>query len=183
MFVEAVRLVAEALRDPASGVDHYLPLVPRDAGDPQPPLVTAVRILDETLNGQVALGRLPTGSLDAPDTGPWLVVSLIPGQLDQGQTAQNVGEGEVTVLVRYATGEDDPHVGTRNAGYTLRAVTWALRKLWLQLAQGALPLRNGIQFSGSDTMQLSPLYDPIEGAIVTGFLRCPLTFRDTGFPG
>ncbi|NOT08396.1 MAG: hypothetical protein HOP28_09345 [Gemmatimonadales bacterium] len=176
MFVETPELVAERMRDPTLGLAHYLPLVPVSAGHAPPPAVPPEQIHDETLNGEVALDRIP---------GPYpaIAISLIPSRMGEETTAREVGYGRATVLLRYATDRDDPHIGTRDAGYTLRAAIWVLKRLHMDLAPGALPPRNGIQFYGHDDFELSPVYAPIEGAVVTGWLKVPYDLRDVGFPG
>lgn len=173
MFVEPVRIVADALRHATYGVNARLPLVPVDPGDPAPPLLPAGGILDETTNGLVAADRLPA------DLVRCLAVSLFPGAVQPDSAVASEGQGLLTVLIRYGTKHKDPHVALRDAGYTLRGVLKVLQ--WLHGGSApadAMTKRNQVQLIRQERLEIAAMYEPIGDHILTGAVRAVYEVRD-----
>lgn len=172
MIVECVDLVAEWLADGTNGVNALLPAVPRKAGDVQPASLAA--ILAETRNGEVARGKFP----QATTSYPALVVTVegdiaIPPDV---RTAK--WEALVPVSMLYAVRQVASELGTRDAGYTLRAV---LRSIWKleDPANAAARVRNNITLQGIERIDWLASAAELEDVVVLGGVRVVWRVVDT----
>jgi hypothetical protein len=173
VFVEPVRIFAEALKDAIYGVNIRLPSVPRDSGDAPPPAIVDAHIIEETEDGLVGLDRLP-------GVFPCLLVSLLPGTARPNEAITWVGDAESAVRITYGSKQTDPALARQDAGYTLRAAVKVLQ--WLMggtAAAEAKLLRNLVQLYGMETVAFGGLYVPVKDAVLTGTLITKYRVRDT----
>lgn len=179
MFNEALRMHAAWLNHPQHGVNALLPSVPRYLGtdglEESPPTPALALITDETQHPAVANGLLPAQL-------PALALTLDVGDAAADQQVQDVGDGEFGLILRYAVRTADAAVGTRWAGYSMRAVVWSLRRLYQEMVPEALAAReiHGIQLVQAGRILWEPRFQPVGDAHVSGALKVTLTYRDTG---
>lgn len=162
MQTEVVRLIADALADPTTGVNAYLASVPRDAGDPVPPVVT---VLDETRNAKAA--RQQDAGKDEPYTGPELVVALTdPASVAPAYTNETEA-ASLTVVIRYKARNAASAEAVRDAYYTMRTVRRSLAALRLAALGGPLRVRNGVQLVELMDVQHFPSMADVDEQVVT----------------
>lgn len=179
MFNEALRMHTAWLTHPQHGVNALLPSVPKYLGtdglEESPVVPPLALITDETVHPAVAYGLLPAQL-------PALALTLDIGDATEDQQVSDMGDGTFDVILRYAVREADAAVGTRWAGYSMRAVIWSLRRLYQEMIPAALAAReiNGIQLVRAGPIAWQPRFQPVEHAHVSGALRVTVTYRDTG---
>lgn len=162
MILESCRLLTDWLNDPSNGVAAMLATTPRDAGDPLPTLGT---IADETRNDLVAQQRLPS----LPGVG---VNVEIVNELD-GEVATYTRDGRPTLLIRYGVAKDATSTGVRDAAYVLRAIIKSIR-----LFNASTRTRNQVDIYSCLQLSYTPMWRPIEDAIITGAVRVQFQARD-----
>lgn len=112
MIHEMVRIVAAALADGTIGVGAQLATMPREAGDPAPPVPV---ILDETSDLQTALDQIPDAA------GPFLQVAA--GSLRETDiTVTPSRKTEVDLVIRYSVRSSLTTRSLSEARQTERAV-------------------------------------------------------------
>lgn len=148
MELEVVRTIAEAMADPVTGINAILAGVPRDAGDPAPPLVT---IYEETTDDWVADRQLPHELLEADVAGGAALLAIGVASETDFQNGDGTAEvraaddtGEVTLVIYYGTATSAPALAVRDALYTMRAVRrWF--NWFFQNDQGQARERNSVE--------------------------------------
>lgn len=159
MRIEATRIVADWLRDLTTGINAWLPSVPRDGGDPAPPQIAAwadpndagsgLAVFDDTRHAWVSLNG------DPPAT-PCLIVK-VTGSVDVTGSPWPNGEYRTTtapiqVAVTYVVANADSPGAVRDGDYTLRAVARCVREL-MKDANDASRTRNSVKLIA----QVNPL--------------------------
>ena len=144
----------------SQGVNVQLAQVPRDAGDAQPPNITAVR--DYTRDGELARGRVPTRDV----VFPILLVTLPePFRLEGEVTRASRQDTEaLTLAIVYAAQDAASDEAAEDAAYTLRAIIWSLWQLHKNENADARQ-RNGIAILACQEIAPSPVAAETEDAI------------------
>lgn len=169
MKLEILRMIADELRDPTHGVNALLPTVPRDAADPQPPLLK--NVYDETRTGWLARGELPE-ELRVVAENPFLVVTML-GDLDVGgrsrpsEHAGGLVRATFRVTVQYVTHEALTELGEQDGLYTGRAVRSVLQTLFGP-SRAAARARNGVQMEVLQNITELNVFDSVEDKTVIG---------------
>jgi hypothetical protein len=162
MILEAVRVVADVLGDPTTGVAARLALLTYDGADTAP---TAPAVIDETRHDDAAITR---------DTStPLLVVTAGEVRSLIGQAAQYIHEADVPIdisLVRTAT---SPAAVVRDLYYTLRAVL-----VCLDNGLAASVLRNNVQVYVISDISAAQARASLEHNTATAAVRCTVRCRD-----
>lgn len=169
----------------ASGVNYYLPLVPKDAADPTIPLIadwtdphTSVAeksVFEETTHDWVAAKH-------DPPAFPAIYL-MSEGSVDMVGTPTPNGEMRETsaplvLTARYVTNLSDPRAARRNAEYTLRAMLRSMREL-MKDANDASRTRNSIKVvSMADPASYLPITEQVGNGFVSGALVVNLEMRD-----
>lgn len=179
MFNEALRMHTAWLKHETHGVNAMLALVPRYLGEDDleeaPAVPDVALITDETVNTKVAMGLVPKEL-------PALLLTLDIGDAAEDQQAEDMGDGQFGVILRYCVKEEHAAVATRWAGYTLRATVWSLRRLYQEMVSGASEAReaNGVQLIRAGKILWEPRYQPVGDGHVSGALKITIDYRDTG---
>jgi hypothetical protein len=172
METEVIRMVADALAHATIGVNAKLPGVPRDAGDPQPPLVT---IADATRARWVARRAVVSGTRAVL---PALAVSIYrPAEVD-GEIETTDRDGTFDVMVEHIVENADSELATQHGGYVMRAVLCTLD--WFHKNENVdMRTRNGVVLSVCTRRFIQPVWAPWEsGPVVTTALIATYQVRD-----
>lgn len=157
MFVDPVRMVADWLASPTSGVNAMLAALDLDGADPVPPTVT---VYDATNNLEVAFGRIPA-------TRPCVTVSMYRvSDIDPRPVQGDARDFKPELLVRFGDTDDQTEIGVRNRSYTLRAILQSLDRFHRD-ENVAARQRNQVQLIAADAIQLLAAYTPIESGELT----------------
>lgn len=179
MHLEVIRMLVDALNDPATGVGVQLETVPRDAEDANITIIAPSAVLDPSRNDQTALGG---PQLDFPV----LVVSADEPATADGEThTLNVHHRQsdsMPISVRLVTREADSADAVRDALYTERAIIRAIRQWLLIDADNAKRKRNGVSVITCERLTYAPVdelvgkpEDPLQVLLA---IRLDLTVRD-----
>lgn len=122
MIVELLRMVADALRDPNTGVNAQLAGVPRDAADVAPPAVA------EVLDASAEDRRMEDGDKSAAGWPKLLVLEDQPSPFD-GEVGTRHRDGQVRVTVVYLPRDPGAAGVAAASSYTRRAAARAVRGL------------------------------------------------------
>lgn len=166
MIVEAVRLVADALKDAATGVNEALSAQAVDSGDAVPEIV---RVIDAVSDDAAALGE---------DAADWPVLIVSPGGPFDVDGATPSGRRTtlptMPVSVAYVSHDSgDPADRLRNGEYTARAVMGVITTM-------AQPVRNGVCVVAAESFTIDPLPTvTLAGAEVVIEVIANLVVRDT----
>lgn len=175
MRVELTRMVADWLLHPDFGVNRYLDTVPRDAGDPGPPLVAAwadpdqpqvspVAVFDDTRHRWVVRREDPP-AMPCLLVGVTAPIELTGEPYPDGQFRMTTADVELAIA--YMTQQEDEVVAIRDGEYTLRAVARSLREL-LRNDQDAARLRNSVRLIAAPTLRYVPLVAVVGAGRVSG---------------
>lgn len=181
MHLEVLRMMVDALSDPATGIEAQLNSIPKDAEDLNVTITPPVKYLDPTRDEQAALKG---EQLDFPV----IVVSADEPAVADGMIhTMNVHHRQadhMPISVRYITREMDSADGVRDALYCERAILRALYQ-WLKLDGGdSKRMRNGVTVVSCPNLRYAPVdqlipregTDPLQ---VLMAIRLELTVRDT----
>jgi hypothetical protein len=174
MILETVRMITDSLASGSApsysgSVNALLPGITRDGGDASPPSI--MTYADETRNAIVASGRYPTSL-------PSLVVTVDGNTKLNSETHSDVRDADVGLIIRYIQSNVNAATGNRDAHYTIRAVIQSVAN-YMKSSNVSSRVRNGIQVIECISMELVPLYEPIEDAVCTGALKLVFRVRDT----
>lgn len=175
MELEAVRAIADWLKDATNGVDTVVALVPRDVGDAAPPAL-ATRVFDESRHTWAARGEIPE---DVVKNGPLLVVALAADTPIELHLQKDHDEGRVMVGVHYATktgGAKDSQIITQDAMYVLRGVKDSI-KLLFQEAHVANRKRNQVELMNVADVRLVRAFRSTEYAEILGAIAFTVRVR------
>lgn len=189
MRIETTRIIADWLLHATKGANHYIPLVPRDGGDPAPPLlaawvdpdtrhtqVTQFAVFDDTRHPWV----IKKGEV-IPAT-PCLFVALV-GPIDVTGEPWPNGDFRTTttpaqVVIGYITDNEDLFAAVRDGEYTLRAVARSMREL-MKNENEASNLRNGVRIIAMQPpMRYIPMNEVVGGGRMSGGLLVTLEAED-----
>lgn len=180
MRLEAQRIIGDWLKHASYGINQYIPTVPRDGGDPQPPLIatwntTDLAIFNETEHVWVAERK-------DPPAVPCIYI-MVEGPVEVEGEATPDGQirtttSPLTVVARYITANTDTVVAMRDAEYTLRALVRSLREL-MKNANRASRVRNSIALEASlDPLVYFPVVEAVGQFRVTGAVGMNIEARD-----
>ena len=180
MRIETVRITADWLKRSDFGVNHYLSLVPRDAGDPKPPAIpeqedAGTAIFDETRHPWVADKQDP----------PIFPCIYITGEGGIEMEGEPTPDGQIretvaplVVIARYVTNDADTMRAIRDAEYTLRAILRSLREL-VKNTNFAARTRNDIcVIQMLDPAIYFPVIEAVGDSRVTGAIGINYQVRD-----
>lgn len=176
MLNELLQVHRDWLKHETHGVNAMLALVPKDAALEAKLPTPAVRsITTESEDELTAMGLVPHDV-------PGLMLTAEVGEVSDDQQVQDVGDGVISLMIRYAVRSSEAAVGTRWAGYALRAVTWSLRRLYHDPVpeSAAARSRNGIDFYQMTAITWVPTWQQISDVHVTCTLKLTVWYRDTG---
>ncbi len=176
-MVEVIRLVADALADPTTGVNAQIAAMDLRAGDTRPAPIAA--IVDETRTGWVSREKLPRELLS---TGPILSVLQVGDAVMDGERVAVFREILVEVGIRLAAPADLSEDGTTQLLDTFRAVHRALREMLRDANADSLRRSNEVEILTTEAWRQSPLVAVLDDAVVTGTLIVTFTVRDNA-PG
>jgi len=164
MILETIRVLADALADPATGINAELEALPLDTGDSEPPKVAAV--LDETRH-----------EVDAALDWPVLTVTLEAPAEVAGGVGAVYRDGTVILGVRYVTADTDMERVGQDTLYTLRAMVRVVRGLMLN-ARLADRQRIGVTVQVCQGLTYGPLEEDSGEGVATGALVAEFRVRD-----
>lgn len=166
MIHEMVRIVAAALRHATIGVATQLQTIPREAGDPVPPVPT---ILDESSDLQTALDQIPDGQ------GPFLQVGA--GALRETDiTVTPSRKTEVDIAIRYSVRSSLTTRSLSEARQTERAIRRVLSILPQQA--DTLKFRNRAQLFHVTQYAADEHRAPSDDVALVIVMRCVVHGRD-----
>lgn len=173
MELEAIRMVADALADPVTGVNAQLAAVPKDAADAAL-VLPAVTIADQTRDGWVA--RKHVNAEGHAGAFPAVSVSLAtPASLD-GEIFNTVHrQGELQLLIEYVQLAADSAAGAAAALYTKRAILAALAAFHIDDARRT---RNQVSLHICTSIQSAPVFAERQDVITTAALQVTYQVRD-----
>jgi hypothetical protein len=169
MQLEVVRMVADALKSSAYGVNKKLLTVPRDLTDPMPPPVAL--IADEVRD-------LVAANFVTPPQTPAIYVS-VDEMFEADDTIQTVAHRDsslMIVILRYFHGEVDTPKAVRDAMYTMRAAAQAI-SAWM-VDTTITREENGVQILGMPEIQYGLHRDAVGNTLTTAALGLRLQVRD-----
>lgn len=186
MRIELTRIVADWLLHPEFGVNAYIPSVPRDAGDPAPPLIAGwadpsgqpqvqpLAVFDNTRHEWVA-------RRGDPPALPCLVVG-IPDVVDVTGEPWPSGQYRTTTIdvelaIAYISASEDEFAALRDGEYTLRAVVRSLRELTAN-ANEASCLRNDVRLDNVTRVRYTPLSEAVGAGRMSGGLSLSIHAED-----
>jgi hypothetical protein len=184
MRIETCRILADWLLQPEPiGINHWIPLVPRDAGDAQPPLIApftsadyaaTLAVFDETRHPWV------TEKQESP-ASPAIYI-MTEGEFDLAGEATPNGqvrksEQPIVVVARYLNAQQDITTALRHGEYTLRAMMRAFRELMTN-QNASYRDRNGIQIETIESAIYMPVIETVGNAQVAGAVVLNLNMRD-----
>ena len=164
-------------RDVTNGIAAHLANVPRYSGDAAPPTIASASIIEETSSNMSAVDAFPTGA------GPFISVGVWKGDESPDTAVNDVGEGNLEMMVRYLTREVSAGLAKQHAGYTLRAAIWSLRRLHGNAGRTTMDDQNDIQFTNGGPIEFVSERVPLGDGFVTGALRIQYRYRDNGLSG
>lgn len=158
MILEAVRIVADGLKDSVYGVNVILDALERDEHDAPPPPVEA--IVDVTRDAFITAGESGV-DYEFPPDWPALIVSPFGAFTTEGEASPNQGKLDGTgagIQVVYATGKADLSEAMQDGAYTMRAVSQSLTQLFLS-TNSARRTRNGVHLWSIRRRQWGPILE------------------------
>lgn len=178
MRLEAVRIVADWLKDPTNGVNALLPGVLRDIGDDLPPLLAEgpddlAAVYDVTRHEWVRKRQ-------DPPARPCLYITT-EGSFDlHGE--EMVGtyvdtKTSVIVIVRYLAARSNTEKGTTDGEYTIRAIRQSIKRL-MQQGNDPARTRNGIAVFNWARCTYYPVTETIGEHMVSGAVALHFDVRD-----
>lgn len=185
MRIETVRMTTDWLKNTSFGLNHYIPLVPRDGGDPAPPPIAdwtpetgpaTVAIFNEVDHLWVIDKK------DPPALPAIYITAQSPIEMEgepspDGQLRQSIAP--VIVMVGYINANSDSVAAKRDGEYTLRAVLRSLRELMRNAQAETGRTRNGVLL---EIMEDPAIYFPIVEVIgqsrVSGAIGINFKVRD-----
>lgn len=171
MILHVVERVATWLGNGTYGVNALLPGVPRISPDTQPPNVT---ILDERQHGAAARGQFkrdqtfPVLMVRVPDD-----VELRPALDFAVRDAPNL-----SVLIAYATKNQDSAAAARDTYYTMTALERSLQRLWVNGAQSDRT-QGTVSLVMPAALRQVKLYAPLVDTVETTAILATYYVRDT----
>ena len=180
MRLEAQRILGDWLKDATYGINQYIPTVPRDGGDPQPPLIatwdtTDLAIFNETEHLWVAERK-------DPPAYPAIFI-MLEGPVEVEGEATPDGQirtttSPLTIVARYITANSDTVMAMREAEYTLRALVRSIREL-MKNENRASRVRNSIGLEASlNPLVYFPVVETIGQCRVSGAVGMNIEARD-----
>ncbi len=182
MILESTRTLADwyvgVLKD-ALGADQsvntWIPKVPRDGKDPQPPLIKAV--LDPTRDKLLARGVVsPAARFPILLVGP-SGAAEIQGQVRTLPPAAYRDAERATFIIAYVTEKEESAQADAEIWYTLRALTASTQQLLLDSNQ-PVRIRNGTEIRNCQKMRWGPTLQSIGAHCIRGVLELELQLRD-----
>jgi len=168
---EPVRMIADWLESPTTGVNAILDTLPRDGGDAVP---ADVFVYDETRDDRPARGRMPEDDAGLPAVVVfWRSATHLPRPV-----VQDDGYYEGEVVVRYVAKGLDASAVKQAGGYVLRAVLWSLRQYRATDVGHASRTRNSVFVQDVGPARIEPWYDTVEDTVTVGTVVVPVTWRD-----
>jgi len=170
--VATVRMVAETLRDVATGVEWQLDGFTFDENDTRPERLAA--ILDPTADDAAVSHK------DVPDWPVLVVTAEQPSTIAlAGVQGFVIDAPNLLVSVAYATRATvEPAQAWRDADYTMRAVIKALNAGLFAADKGAARTRGPITLVKRNAMTYGPVDVDVPGGKVRGALLLDLYVRD-----
>lgn len=182
MRLELLRMLTKALKDQNIGVNHFIPIVPRDADDEAPPLLPEVAergiaVFNDTEDDFVA------GHKDPPVSPAIYVLGEGPLEVQGEPTPDGQirdTQSPAIITIRYVTDEPNLAKAIRDGEYTLRAVMRSLRELMKNQYAATLRTRGSICLIGAfeGPSIYFPVMDSVGKCTVTGAIGLNLTVRD-----
>ena len=162
MYLEAVEIVADWLKDGEHGVNNLLLSLPLDAGEAdRPPQIALIQ--DEARDDAVILRKEP---IDFPAIYVLLEDPILVNAVDPTVIQQRIEE--LPISIRYITRNVEPVSRRRHTMYTLRAILKSMNRLNLQENEDARG-RNQICLDAIvQTNALGNLTEKIGNMSVTG---------------
>lgn len=187
MRLETVRMVADWLQNTSFGVNNYLATVPRDAGDPVPPLISAwtdpdraqvqaLAIFDETRHKWAANRQ------EEPPATPGLSVIAQGRILTSGEATPDgqirATTAPVQIAIRYLTVNANLARAVQDGDYTMRAVARSIREFCRSSNENARKRNNVLIVLPEDPMEFYPIVEVVGDARVAGALVVNFQVRD-----
>lgn len=137
MLTTAIRIVAEWLASPTTGINATLYGVPREPDVPLPPIIA---VYDETRHPEVARAQVP-------DQLPALLISTTATPLTAAAPMARPFPPDylVDLAIRYATETADTAAAFNETALVHRAIMRALGQLWTTAAGEAARVRQQLQ--------------------------------------
>lgn len=180
MRLETQRIFVDWFKHATFGINSYIPTVPRDAGDPQPPFIAAwdtddLAVFDETRHLWVAEKKDP----------PALPAIYVMGEGSLDVSGEPYPNGEIRVteapyvlVVRYITSVRDTVQAIREGEYTLRALLRSTRELMKNVNVDSRT-RNGVCVEiMDDPVSYLPVVETVGQSRVSGAVVMNLQIRD-----